>query len=39
MTTDRMGVQIAALTVVQTSAFGMTLRRKGIITQRQGLCL
>lgn len=39
LTTDRLCVQIAALTVVQTSAFGMTLRRKGIITQPQGLVL
>ena len=31
--------KIAALSVVQLSAFGMTLRRKGIISQSQGLVL
>ena len=39
LTTDKLAVQVAALTVVQTSAFGMTLRRKGIITLVQGLML
>ena len=33
MTSDRLCVQIAALAIVQLSAFGMTLRRKGLITQ------
>jgi len=36
---DRLSVQIAALTVVQLSAFGMTLRRKGHITQKEGVVL
>jgi hypothetical protein len=39
LTSDRLSVQIAALTVVQLSAFGMTLRRKGFISQRQGVLL
>ena len=39
LTNDRPCVQIAALSVVQLSAFGMTLRRKGIISQSQGLVL
>lgn len=39
LTTDTLSVQMAALTVVQSSAFGMTLRRKGIITQPQGVSL
>lgn len=39
MTKDKLSVQIAALTIVQISAFGMTLRRKGMITQRQGIVL
>jgi len=39
MTSDRLCVQIAALAIVQLSAFGMTLRRKGLITQPQGLIL
>ncbi len=39
MTRDNLCVQIAALSVVQLSAFGMTLRRKGIITQSMGVLL
>uniref|UniRef100_A0A7S2MYD7 Uncharacterized protein n=1 Tax=Helicotheca tamesis TaxID=374047 RepID=A0A7S2MYD7_9STRA len=39
LTSDRMSVQCAALTVVQASAFGMTLRRKGIIDHVEGLVL
>ncbi|KAL7528570.1 hypothetical protein ACHAWF_002613 [Thalassiosira exigua] len=39
LTSDRLSVQIAALTVVQLSAFGMTLRRKGFISQREGVLL
>lgn len=39
LTNDRLCVQIAALSVVQLSAFGMTLRRKAIISQSQGLVL
>lgn len=39
LTRDRLSVQFAALSVVQLSAFGMTLRRKTIITQRQGVAL
>jgi len=39
LTNDRLCVQIAALSVVQLSAFGMTLRRKGIISQSLGLVL
>lgn len=39
LTGNRLSVQIAALSVVQLSAFGMTLRRKGIITQAQGVLL
>ena len=39
LTSDRLSVQIAALTVVQLSAFGMTLRRKGYITQKEGVVL
>jgi hypothetical protein len=33
---NNMNVQFAALTVLQTTAFGMTLRRKNIIIQHQG---
>jgi hypothetical protein len=36
---DRLCVQLAALTVVQTSAFGMSMRRKRLIGQEQGLFL
>lgn len=36
---DRLCVQLAALTVVQTTAFGMTLRRKRMINTVQGLRL
>lgn len=39
LTSDRLSVQIAALTVVQVSAFGMTLRRKGFISQKEGVVL
>ena len=39
LTTNNLAVQFAALTVVQTSAFGMTLRRKGVISLHQGLML
>ena len=39
LTSDRLSVPIAALTVVQLSAFGMTLRRKGYITQKEGVVL
>lgn len=39
LTSDRLSVQIAALTVVQLSAFGMTLRRKGFISQKEGVVL
>ena len=39
LTSNRLSVQIAALTVVQLSAFGMTLRRKGFITQKEGVLL
>lgn len=39
LTTNRMSVQLAALTVVQTTSFGMTLRRKGKIDLPQGLIL
>ncbi len=39
LTSDKLKVQIAALTVVQMSAFGMTLRRKGYISQKEGVCL
>jgi hypothetical protein len=39
LTSDRMSVQLAALTVVQTTSFGMTLRRKGKINLPQGLVL
>ena len=39
MTNDRMSVQMAALAVVQLSAFGMTMRRKGLITQSFGVVL
>jgi hypothetical protein len=39
LTCDNMSVQFAALTVVQSSAFGMTLRRKGLINHGQGLVL
>lgn len=39
LTSNRLSVQIAALTVVQLSAFGMTLRRKGYITQQLGVAL
>mmetsp|Transcript_20767 Transcript_20767/g.48173 ORF Transcript_20767/g.48173 Transcript_20767/m.48173 type:complete len:577 (+) Transcript_20767:295-2025(+) len=38
-TQDQLSVQWAALTVVQSSAFGMTLRRKCLITHGQGLAL
>eukprot|EP00984_Skeletonema_dohrnii_P037447 scaffold39525_cov139-Skeletonema_dohrnii-CCMP3373.AAC.3 len=36
---DTLSVQIAALTVVQLSAFGMTMRRKGFISQKEGVFL
>jgi len=36
---DNISVQIAALTVVQLSAFGMTMRRKGFISQKEGVFL
>jgi hypothetical protein len=36
---DSVSVQIAALTVVQLSAFGMTMRRKGFISQKEGVFL
>ena len=39
LTSDRLSVQIAALTVVQVSAFGMTLRRKGFISQKEGVVM
>mmetsp|Transcript_14774 Transcript_14774/g.28172 ORF Transcript_14774/g.28172 Transcript_14774/m.28172 type:complete len:336 (+) Transcript_14774:77-1084(+) len=39
LTSNRLSVQIAALTVVQLSAFGMTLRRKGFISQKKGVLL
>ena len=39
LTSDRMSVQLAALTVVQTTSFGMTLRRKGKINLPEGLVL
>ncbi|KAL3790927.1 hypothetical protein HJC23_004909 [Cyclotella cryptica] len=39
LTSDRLSVQIAALNVVQTSAFGMALRRKQFISQREGVIL
>jgi hypothetical protein len=39
LTKDRLCVQLAALTVVQASAFGMTMRRKTLISQNQGLVL
>jgi hypothetical protein len=41
LTKDKLSVQIAALTIVQTSAsaFGMTLRRKQFITQVEGVIL
>jgi hypothetical protein len=39
VTSHKMSVQFAALTVVQSSAFGMTLRRKGRINHGQGLVL
>jgi len=39
LTSNRLSVQIAALTVVQLSAFGMTLRRKGFISQKEGVLL
>ena len=39
LTSNRLSVQTAALTVVQTSAFGMTLRRKGFVSQREGVVL
>mmetsp|Transcript_1061 Transcript_1061/g.2390 ORF Transcript_1061/g.2390 Transcript_1061/m.2390 type:complete len:384 (-) Transcript_1061:1126-2277(-) len=38
-TQDQLSVQWAALTVVQSSAFGMTLRRKSLITHGLGLVL
>ncbi|CAB9523574.1 unknown protein [Seminavis robusta] len=37
LTADRLCVQLAALTVVQTTAFSSTLRRKAIISQAFGL--
>ncbi len=39
LTSDRLSVQIAALSVVQTSAFEMTLRRKQFISQKEGVIL
>lgn len=39
LTSDTLSVQIAALTVVQLSAFGMTMRRKGFISQKEGVIL
>ena len=39
LTSDRLSVQIAALTAVQASAFGMTLRRKQFISQKEGVIL
>jgi len=39
LTSDRLSVQIAALTVVQLAAFGMTLRRKRIISPMEGVFL
>ncbi len=39
LTSDALSVQIAALTVVQLSAFGMTMRRKGFISQKEGVLL
>jgi hypothetical protein len=39
LTNDRLSVQIVALSVVQLSAFGMTLRRKSIISQKMGVGL
>ena len=36
---NTLSVQIAALTVVQLSAFGMTMRRKGFISQKEGVLL
>jgi len=39
MTSKSLSVQIAALSVVQVSAFGMTLRRKRIIAQSTGVLL
>lgn len=39
LTSDTLSVQIAALTVVQLSAFGMTMRRKGFISQKEGVML
>jgi hypothetical protein len=39
LTKHKLSVQIAALTVVQTSTFGMTLRRKQFITQVEGVKL
>ncbi|CAB9508454.1 unknown protein [Seminavis robusta] len=38
-TADRLCVQLAALTVVQTTAFSSTLRRQAIISQPFGLVL
>ena len=39
LTSDTCSVQIAALAVVQLSAFGMTMRRKGFISQKEGVFL
>ncbi len=39
LTSNTLSVQVAALTVVQLSAFGMTMRRKGFISQKEGVML
>ena len=39
LTSDRLSVQIAALSVVQASAFEMTLWRKQFISQKEGVIL
>mmetsp|Transcript_22572 Transcript_22572/g.31517 ORF Transcript_22572/g.31517 Transcript_22572/m.31517 type:complete len:344 (+) Transcript_22572:291-1322(+) len=39
LTYDRVSVQIAAMTVVQSSAFGMTLRRKRLLGHVEGLIM
>eukprot|EP00521_Asterionellopsis_glacialis_P009839 CAMPEP_0195289322 /NCGR_PEP_ID=MMETSP0707-20130614/5651_1 /TAXON_ID=33640 /ORGANISM="Asterionellopsis glacialis, Strain CCMP134" /LENGTH=133 /DNA_ID=CAMNT_0040349315 /DNA_START=630 /DNA_END=1028 /DNA_ORIENTATION=+ len=39
LTYDTVSVQIAAMTVVQSSAFGMTLRRKKLLGHVEGLIL
>eukprot|EP00986_Skeletonema_menzelii_P008824 scaffold3838_cov157-Skeletonema_menzelii.AAC.14 len=39
LVSNTLSVQIAALTVVQLSAFGMTMRRKGFISQKEGVLL